>query len=123
MAYDANIILQNPLTVTASGTGATAVVLVGGTPRRGLKARVTLMAVGTGVTSGDKITPYLQVSTDNIVFNTYINQPVGGGKSTPGDMFLPFDDDVDTYFRLGWTYTGLNATPFTIKADIGLARP
>ena len=115
--YDANAILQASVTKTATFNSA-GFTLAGGTPRRGLKARVILTAIsGTSPTFAPKI----QESNDNSTWSD-IAYPVGGDTLTaPGEVFIPFETS-SAYVRLVATIGG--TTPScTYSADLGVARP
>ena len=118
--YDTLLTLQASHAVTAGTaaltTNSAGVHLPGGTPRRGLKARVITTALeGTSPTQDYKI----QGSADN---TTYIDlaHPDAGQQTAAGEVFIPFETS-HPYVRLAAT-TKAECTA-TYQADIGIARP
>ncbi len=129
---DANLILQASQTITASyTTAATAVVLPGGTPRRGLKARVLYSAAnqasGSGVWTFGLAVSYDGGSTWLLDF---LAPPITlTATAQAGEIFIPFDISPTsvangTQVKLYATLSGTPTTPtITYSGDIETARP
>ncbi len=133
MPTDALIALQASQTVTASyTTAATALVLPGGTPRRGLKARILYSAAtqasGSGVFTFGIAVSYDAGSTWNVDF---VGDPAITLSTTAqaGELFIPFEISPTsvangTRIKLYATLSGSPTTPtITYQGDITLNRP
>ncbi len=133
MATDALIALQASQTVTASyTTAATALVLPGGTPRRGLVARVLYSAAnqasGSGVFTFGLAISYDGGTTYNVDF---VGDPPITLTTTAqsGEMHIPFSISPTsvangTRVKLYATLSGTPTTPtITYQGDIEAGRP
>lgn len=126
MATDANLQLQASVTKTATFNGA-AVNLPGGTPRRGLKARV-IYSAASNASGANAVTFSVDVSPDNVTWYTGEFQGVDTAvnlstTAQSGEIFIPFETS-QPYVRLSATITGAGSTPtITYQGDIVLARP
>lgn len=132
MPTDALIALQSSVTKTSTFSGA-ALNLPGGTPRRGLKARVLYSAGSSGTATSTAIFS-VDVSHDG-GSNYYteaesdpITLPTSG--SVSGEIFVPFEvspTSVANGINIKLTCTiapGASATPsITYVSDISLSRP
>jgi len=132
MATDALLALQASVTKTSTFSGS-ALTLAGGTPRRGLKARVIYSAGSSGTATSTAIFS-VDVSHDG-GSNFYteaesdpITLPTSG--SVSGEIFVPFEISPTsvangTQIKLTCTIApGASATPtITYQGDITLARP
>lgn len=129
MPYDANLILQASVTKTSS-FNSTSISLRnptsttntnrGGTPRRGLKARVDVTAISGTPTS---VIFKIQHSDDNSTFYDLAYENNGGGFSaSTGTDTISFDTDKP-WIRLVMTLTGGSSPSVTYSADLGIARP
>lgn len=127
MPRDANLALQTSTTTTTTFNGA-AVNIPGGTPRRGLKARV-IYSAGTTTSGTITVTFSVDVSTNGTTFSTGEFQGVDtavvlnttGGVA--GELFIPFETS-DPYVRVTATFSGGSAgQSITYFSDALLARP
>ena len=132
MPTDALVQLQASVTKTSTFSG-TALTLPGGTPRRGLKARVIYSAGSSGTATSTAIFS-VDVSHDG-GSNFYseaqsdpITLPTSG--SVSGEIFVPFDISPTsvangTQIKLTCTIApGASATPtITYGGELSLARP
>lgn len=118
MPVDANVSLQALVTKTATFNG-TALKLPGGTPRRGLKARV-IYKNASNASGSNSVTFSIDVSYDNA--STWISnlfQAIAIALSTTvqsGEIFIPFDISPTsvvngTQIRLTATFSGAGSTP------------
>lgn len=132
MPVDALTQLQASVTKTSTFSSA-AFTLPGGTPRRGLKARVIYSAGSSGTATSTAIFSvdvshdggsnfYTESETDPITL------PTSG--SVAGEVFIPFDvspTSVANGIQIKLTCTiapGASATPsITYVGDLGIARP
>jgi len=133
MPADALLVLQTSQTVTASyTTAATAVVLAGGTPRRGLKARVIYSAAnqasGSGVFTFGIAVSYDGGTTWNVDF--LADPPITlTTTAQSGEVFIPFEISPTsvangTQIRLTATFAGAGSTPtITYVSDLEMGRP
>lgn len=135
MPVDALIALQASVTKTATFNGA-ALVLNGGTPRRGLVARVIYSAASAN-TGGDTVTFSVDVCYDGVPttwYSDFVAVPVSlpGSGSTSGEIFIPFSisptvvSSVITapQIRLTATFSSTaHADTITYQGDLLLARP
>ena len=134
MPTDALIALQASVTKTATFNGAW-LPLPGGTPRRGLKARVLYSAASNAsganavvfsidVTRDGQVTIQLgEFQSDVINLSTTVQQ---------GELFIPFDISpivvagviTAPQIRLSVNFSGAGTTPtITYQGDLTLARP
>ena len=132
MATDALIAFQASVTKTATFNGA-ALILLGGTPRRGLVCRVIYSAAqqasGSGVWAFSVDVCYDGVPTlwNSIAFAPAVITLTASAQS--GEIFIPFSISPTsvvngTQVRLTATLSGSPTTPtITYQGDIELARP
>jgi hypothetical protein len=132
MATDALISLAAQATVTAT-TNGTPVVLAGGTPRRGLVARIIYSAASAS--AADTITFSIDVCYDGVPTTWYsdfvappITLPLSSAPAS-GEIFIPFSISPTsvangTQIRLTATFSSTAHTD-TIKygGELQLARP
>ena len=140
MAYDANLVLATATTVATSTTTSstalslrnptsTTVVNPGGTPRRGLKARIVVSAA-TG--AAQTVAFQIAHSDDNsnyavIAFplpnNTSVTAPTATltNAAGPQTLFIPFETDKP-WIQLQTITTG-TAVSVIYSAQVGSARP
>ncbi len=131
MPTDALLALQASVTKTATFNGA-ALILPGGTPRRGLKARV-IYSAATNASGSNSVTFSLDVSYDAAsTWNTNLFQAIVINLSTTaqsGEVFIPFEISPTsvangTQIRLTATVAGAGSTPtITYQGDLVTARP
>lgn len=131
MPTDALLALQASVTKVATFNGA-ALILAGGTPRRGLKARVIYSAAGNA-SGANSVTFSIDVCYDGVpTLWTVTSSAVVINLTTTiqsGEIFLPFDISPTsvangTQIRLTATFAGAGSTPtITYQGDISLARP
>src|SRR5690242_2123765 len=130
MAVDALIQLQASVTKTATFNGA-ALTLPGGTPRRGLNARVLYSAASASQT-GDTVTFSVDVSYDaGSTWNSDFLAPAVAlpTSATSGELFIPFSINPTsvangTQIRLTSTFSSTAHTDtITYQADLQLGRP
>jgi len=130
MPSDANLVLQASTTKTATFNGA-ALILPGGTPRRGLVARViysaTQQASGSGVWTFSIDVSYDAAST---WFSDFLAPPITlTASAQSGEIFIPFSISPTsvangTQIRCSATLSGTPTTPTTTyKADLVAGRP
>lgn len=126
MATDANLQLQASVTKTATFNG-TGVNLPGGTPRRGLKARV-IYSAATNVSGSNTVSFSVDTSADNSTWNTadfvlHENDVALSTTAQSGEFYIPFETS-QPYVRLTATFSGAGSTPtITYKGDITMGRP
>lgn len=131
MATDAQLQLQASVTKTSTFSGS-ALTLAGGTPRRGLKARVIYSAATSGTADSTATFSvdvshdggsnfYPEAQSDPITLNT---------TAKSGEIFIPFDISPTsvangTQIKLTCTIApGASATPsITYNGEIQLGRP
>jgi len=131
MPYDANAILQALVTKVATFSGP-AMILPGGTPRRGLKARVIYTAAGNA-SGANSVTFSVDACYDGVPtlwtptsLGVVINLAVA---IQTGEIFLPFDISPTsvvngTQIRLTATFAGAGSTPtITYRSELMLNRP
>lgn len=131
MATDALIALQASVTKTATFNGA-ALILAGGTPRRGLVARV-IYSAATAASGTDTITFSVDVSYDaGSTWNADFVAPAVGPLTTTalsGEIFIPFSISPTsvangTQIRLTATFSSSAHTDtITYQGDIAAGRP
>lgn len=129
MPTDANLALQAQVTKTATFQGA-ALVLPGGTPRRGLKARVLYSAASTGSGTGS-VQFGIDVSYDGgSTWNTDFQAPAIALSTTAvaGEQDIPFEISPTsvangTQIRLSVEEISGTSATVTYQGDISLARP
>lgn len=132
MATDALIALQANVTKTSTFS-STALNLPGGTPRRGLKARVLYSAGSSGTATS---TAVFSIDASHDGGSNYYTEfesdpltlPTSG--SISGELFLPFEvspTSVANQINIKLTVTitpGSSATPtITYQGDIVMGRP
>jgi hypothetical protein len=131
MPVDANVVLQASVTKTATFSGS-ALKLPGGTPRRGLKARILYSAASNA--SGSNTAQFsIDVSYDNAstwLSNLFQAQLITLSTTVQsGEVFVPFDISPTsvvngTQIRLTVTIAGAGSTPtITYQGDLVLTRP
>lgn len=126
MATDALTQLQASVTKTATFSGA-GVALPGGTPRRGMFARVIYSAAGNA-SGANAVTFSVDVSPDGgttwyqkTVDNEDVVNLAVAAKS--GEIFLPIETS-DGMIRVTATFSGAGTSPtITYFADLVLGRP
>jgi hypothetical protein len=129
----ADALTQLQASVTKTGTfNGTALTLAGGTPRRGLKARI-IYSAATNASGSNSVTFSVDVSYDG--GSTYISNlfqaPVINLSTTAqaGEIFIPFEISPTsvangTKVRLTATFAGAGSTPtITYNSDLMLSRP
>lgn len=132
MATDALIALQASVTKTATFNGS-AVTLAGGTPRRGLVARV-IYSAATNASGSNTVTFSIDASYDggSNWFSDFVAADKAISLSTTaqsGEIFIPFSVSPSSIggsvqIRLTATVAGAGSTPtITYQGDIQLARP
>src|SRR6266550_1235963 len=131
MPSDANVALQASVTKTATFNGA-ALILPGGTPRRGLNARIIYSAAqqasGSGVWTFSIDFCYDGVPTTwNVDF---VAPPITlTASAQSGEIFIPFSISPTsvangTQIRLTATLSGSPTTPtITYRGDLVAGRP
>jgi len=129
MPTDALLALQVSVTKAATFNGA-ALILLTGTPRRGLKARVIYSAATSTTTNA--CTFSLDVSYDaGSTWNSDFYQPIALALTTTaqsGEIFIPFEVSPTSVangiqIRLTATISGAGTASVTYQGDISLARP
>ena len=131
MPSDANLVLQASTTKTATFNGA-ALILPGGTPRRGLVARViysaTQQASGSGVFTFSIDCCYDGVPTT--WFSDFLAPPITlTASAQSGEIFIPFSISPTsvangTQIRLSAILSGSPTTPTTTyRGDLVVGRP
>lgn len=121
MAYDANALLDDTRTSTATFT-STAFDLKTMTPRRGLFARLTLPAVSSGTTQ--TLDVKVQDSTDNTTFTdltTFTQEATASEAAVPAPQFRKIETPK-RYIRAIGTLGG-TAPNFVTKIELGISRP
>ena len=131
MARDANLVLQALVTKTATFNGA-ALTLPGGTPRRGLKARV-IYKNATNASGSNSVTFSLDVSYDGgstWISNLFQAKAITLSTTAQQDeLFIPFEISPTsvtngTKIRLTATVAGAGSTPtIDYQGDIVPTRP
>jgi hypothetical protein len=131
MPTDALLQLQASVTKVATFSGA-ALILPGGTPRWGLKARV-IYSAATNASGSNSVTFSVDVCYDGVpTLWTVTSSGVVINLSTTaqsGEIYLPFDISPTsvangTQIRLTATFAGAGSTPtITYGAELSLARP
>lgn len=125
MPADANAVLQASVTKTAS-FNSTALDLKGGTPRRGIYARI-LYSAATNASGSNSVTFSLEHSDDN---STFYRRTDGAAEiinlsttAQSGEIVLPIDTSK-RYVRLVATFAGAGSTPtITYSSAIVAGRP
>jgi hypothetical protein len=130
MPVDANVALQASVTKVATFNGA-ALILPGGTPRRGLKARV-IYSAATNASGSNTVIFSVDVSYDaGSTFTSLFFAPTVTLTTTAqaGETFIPFEVSPTSVvngiqIRLTATVAGAGSTPtITYVGDITLTRP
>jgi hypothetical protein len=112
---DANAVLQVSVTKTADFDSA-GFDLKTGTPRRGLKARVLITAIG-----GTSPTHTFSIQ-DSDNDSTYATIATGAVQSAVGESFIPFETSK-RYIRLSADIAASANPSATYQAHLLLARP
>ncbi len=127
MAFDANLILQAATTQTASlnssgvnlrGSTSTSGSSRGGTPRRGLFARVLVTAISGAPT----VTFKVQHSDDNSSWSDLAVQQQASFSASTGVAFVHFETDK-SWVRLVQTLSGGSSPSITYSAAVSAVRP
>lgn len=130
MPTDALIALQASVTKTATFSGS-AVILPGGTPRRGLNARV-LYSAASNASGSNSVAFSVDVSYDGgSTWNSDFLAPAIALSTTvqSGELFIPFSISPTsvangTQIRGTATFSGAGSTPtITYQMDITPGRP
>lgn len=130
MATDALIALQASVTKTATFNGA-ALTFAGGTPRRGLNARV-IYSAATNASGSNSVVFSVDVSYDSgSTWNSDFLAPaiVLSTTAQSGEIHIPFSISPTsvangTQIRHTATFSGAGSTPtITYQGDIEAARP
>ena len=131
MPVDALNQLQASVTKTATFNGA-ALTLPGGTPRRGLKARI-IYSAATNASGSNSVTFSVDVSYDagsTWISNLFQAQVINlSTTAQSGEVFIPFEISPTsvangTQVRLTATFAGAGSTPtITYFSDLVIARP
>lgn len=134
MPVDALIALQASVTKTATFNGA-ALTLAGGTPRRGMNARV-LYSAASNASGANTVLFSIDVSYDGgTTWNSDFYPPTGIALSTTvqsGEVFIPFSISPQMVsgvitapqIRLTATFSGAGTSPtITYQGDLTLTRP
>lgn len=134
MAVDALIALQASVTKTGTFNGA-ALILYGGTPRRGLVARV-IYSAATNASGANAVAFSVDVCYDGVptLWNVDFVAPVINLTTTAqvGELFIPFSISPTVVsavitapqIRLTATFSGAGSTPtITYQGDLSLTRP
>ncbi len=131
MPSDANIALQALVTKTATFNGA-AFILPGGTPRRGLSARV-IYSAASNASGSNTVVFSIDVCYDGVPTTWYADflAPTITLSTTvqSGEIFIPFSISPTsvangTQIRLTATIAGGGSTPtITYQGDIVAGRP
>ena len=134
MPADALTVLQTSVTKTATFNGA-ALPLPGGTPRRGMKARI-LYSAATNASGANAVTFSVDVCYDGVPttwFSDFVAPPINlSTTAQSGELYIPFDvsptvvNGVITapQIRLTPTFSGAGSTPtITYQSDLSLTRP
>lgn len=130
MPTDATLALQAPVTKTSTFNGA-ALVLPGGTPRRGLKGRF-IYSAASNASGSNTVIFSIDVSYD--AGSTWTSLFVAltitlSATVQSGEIFIPFDISPTsvvngTQIRATATIAGAGSTPtITYQADVTIARP
>lgn len=135
MPSDYNVALQAKVTKTATFNGA-AVKLPGGTPRRGLVARVVYSAASEAGTDADTVTFSVDVCYDGVptTWNSdFVAPPITlpqlSAGATSGEILIPFSISPTsvanaTQVRLTATFSSAAHTDtITYQGDIVFERP
>jgi hypothetical protein len=131
MPYDANLVLQASTTKTATFNGA-ALILPGGTPRRGLNARIIYSAAqqasGSGVWTFSIDVCYDGVPT--LWLADFVAPPITlTASAQSGEIFIPFSISPTsvvngTQIRCSATLSGSPTTPtITYRSELVAGRP
>ncbi len=132
MPTDALITLQASVTKTATFNGS-AVTLAGGTPRRGLKARV-IYSAASNASGSNNVVFSIDASRDGgSTWNTEFQaDPIAlSTTAQSGEIFIPFEVSPSSVgstngvqVRLSATFSGSGSTPtITYQGDIVPSRP
>lgn len=134
MPTDALIALQASVTKVATFSGA-ALILAGGTPRRGMKARV-IYSAATNASGSNSVTFSVDVCYDGVPtlwFPDFVAPTINLSTTVQtGEIFIPFDISPTVVagvitapqIRLTATFAGAGSTPtITYFGDLLIARP
>lgn len=124
MAYDSLQVFQ-ALVTKSTGFSGTAIDLITGTPRRGLKARI-IVPTASQVAGNGVVTFTVDASADNTTFNTIATSdpPItNSATAVTGVIFVPFETSR-RYVRVSLANTISTGTAaIAYQADLGLSRP
>jgi hypothetical protein len=134
MSVDALIALQVSTTKVATFSGA-ALILPGGTPRRGMKCRVLYSAAGNA-SGANAVVFSVDVCYDGVPtlwLIDFVAPPINLVVATQqGEIYIPFDISptmvagviTAPQIRLTATFSGAGSTPtITYAGDLSLTRP
>lgn len=134
MPVDTLNVLQVSVTKVATFSGA-ALILPGGTPRRGIKARV-IYSAASNASGANGVVFSVDVCYDGVptLWNVDFVAPVINLSTTvqAGELFIPFDISptmvagviTAPQIRLTATFTGAGSTPtITYQGDLSFTRP
>jgi hypothetical protein len=134
MAVDALIALQASVTKVATFNGA-ALILPGGTPRRGMVCRVIYSAAGNA-SGANAVVFSVDVCYDGVPtlwLSDFLAPPINLVVALQaGELFIPFSISptmvagviTAPQIRLTSTFSGAGATPtITYQGDLSLTRP
>lgn len=129
MPTDALLALQASVTKAATFNGA-ALILAGGTPRRGLKARVIYSAATSTTTNAAVFSLDVSYDAGSTWLSNLFQAPSIALTTTAqaSEIFIPFDISPTsvangTQIRLTITVSGAGTASVTYQGDISLARP
>ena len=131
MPSDANVILQASVTKTATFNGSP-IILPGGTPRRGINARVVYSAA-SNASGSNSVVFSIDVCYDGgpTTWNAdFLAPPIAlSTTAQSGEIFIPFSISPTsvvngTQIRCSATFSGAGSTPtITYQADLVFGRP
>lgn len=134
MPVDTLNVLQTVVTKVATFNGA-ALILPGGTPRRGMKARVIYSAAGNA-SGANAVVFSVDVCYDGVPttwFSDFLAPPINLVVALQaGELFIPFDISptivagaiTAPQIRLTATFSGAGSTPtITYQGDLSFTRP
>lgn len=125
MPYDAKTVLQTLTTKTDDFSGTAVDLTEGGTPRRGLFARVVVTGYRSQATAGSTFRFNIDHSDDNTTFTslTFGDTLTGGTASASAVQYIPVNTDK-RYVRLTLDRIVASGTPsITYSADLGISKP
>jgi len=131
MPSDALVALQASVTKTATFNGS-AVILPGGTPRRGIKSRI-IYSAASNASGSNSVVFSIDVCYDGVptTWNSDFLAPAIALSTTAqsGEIFIPFDISPTsvvngTQIRLTATFSGAGSTPtITYAGSLVFGRP